>query len=209
MTIEVFDHIEQGTDEWLATRAGIPTCSEFKKVMAGKGPRGGTSSKEYVGRTKYMRQLAGEIITGIPEETYSNSHMDRGKENEAEARDYYAFLKDVEPVQVGFIRNGNCGGSPDSLIGADGILEIKDAIGSVQIERLLAGGLPTEHKAQCQGLLMVSGRSWVDFMSHSRGLPPLIVRVERDERYIAEIRVAVDEFVDELNALVSQIRSMQ
>lgn len=206
--MEVFAKLQQGTPEWHATRAGIPTCSEFAKVIAGKGPRGGTSGKEYIGRTKYLYRLAGEVITGQAEATYSNAHMDRGTENEGEARDLYAMLRDVEPQQVGFIRNGNCGGSPDSLIGNDGILEIKDAIASVQIERLLANVLPSEHKAQCQGLLMVSGRTWLDFMSHSRGLPPLIVRVERDERYIAELRVSVNEFSDELAALVARIRSM-
>lgn len=206
--MQVFADIAQGSPEWHATRSGIPTCSEFAKVLAGKGPRGGTSSREYVGRTKYLYRLAGEIITGQPEATYQNAHMDRGSENEAEARSLYAFLREVEPQQVGFIRNGNCGGSPDSLLGNDGVLEIKDAIASVQIERLLAGTLPSEHRPQCQGLLMVSERKYVDFMSHCRGLPPLIVMVQRDEPYIDELRSAVDVFVAELAALVERIRGM-
>lgn len=206
--MEIFDSIAQGTPEWLEIRCGIPTSSEFYKVLAKAGPRGGTSHKEYVGRTKYLHRLAGEVITGEPEATYQNFHMERGKVNEAEARDLYAFRMDVEPVQVGFIRNGNSGCSPDSLIGDDGLLEIKDAIPSVQIARLVAGTLPPEHKAQCQGQLMVSGRTWVDFMSHSRGLPPLIIRVERDEEYIAELREAVDRFVAERDKLVEWLRCM-
>ncbi|KKL06567.1 hypothetical protein LCGC14_2594720, partial [marine sediment metagenome] len=64
------------------------------------------------------------------------------------------------------------------------------------------------NKAQCQGQLMVSQRQWVDFMSHSRGLPPLIIRVERDEAYIAALKIDVEEFVGELDALVAKIRSM-
>lgn len=206
--MEIFSDIEQGTPEWLAIRAGIPTSSEFAKVSAGKGPRGGTSHREYVGRTKYMRRLAGELITGEPEATYQNAHMLRGQEREDEARCLYALMKDVEPVQVGFVKNANCGASPDSLIGDDGMLEIKDALQSVQIERLQAGSLPPEHKAQVYGQLMVCEREYVDFMSHCRGLPPLIIRVHRDEKYIAELRQAVDRFVEELEGLVQWIRTM-
>ena len=77
-----------------------------------------------------------------------------------------------------------------------------------QIERLLKGEVPSEHIPQLQGQLMGAERQWVDFMSYCRGLPPLIVRVDRDEKYIAELRVDVDDFVSELNALVSNIRSM-
>ena len=155
-----------------------------------------------------MYKLAGEIISGEPMDNYVNANMDRGSERESEARDLYAFLRDVEPVQVGFIRNGNCGASPDALVADDGMVEIKDALAHIQIARLLNGELPPEHKAQCQGQLMVSQRQWVDFMSHSRGLPPLIVRVERDEAYIAGLKIDVEEFVGELDALVAKIRSM-
>lgn len=202
--MEIFDKVEQNTDEWLALRAGIPTASKFKDVRAKKGPRGGIPK----GRQTYLWSLAGEIITGEPMDHYTNANMERGHEREAEASDLYAFLRDVEPVQVGFIRNGNCGCSPDRFIDDDGLLEIKDAAPHIQIERLLKGVMPPEHKPQAQGQLMVSQRSWVDWMSHCRGLPPLIVRVERDEPYIAGLKIDVDEFVDELTALVAKIRSM-
>ena len=202
--MEIFDDIEQGTPEWLEIRKGLPTASMFKEVMAKKGPRGGIQK----GRQTYMYKLAGEIISGEPMDNYTNFHMDRGSERESEGSDLYAFLRDVEPVQVGFIRNGNCGASPDALIGDDGLWENKDALAHIQIERLLKGVLPPEHKAQSQGQLMVSQRSWVDWMSHCRGLPPLIVRVERDEEYIAGLKIDVEEFVEELNALVNRISAL-
>ena len=59
-------------------------------------------------------------ITGNYEEDYKNSHMERGKAMEAEARSLYAFLHDEPLTQVGFIRNGNKGCSPDSLAGKRG-----------------------------------------------------------------------------------------
>ena len=195
---------QQGTDEWYRARMGIPTASMFAAVMAKRGPRGGLAKT----RTTYMHKLAGEICTGEAMESYSNPNMDRGKERESEARDLYAFLREVEPVQVGFILNGNCGCSPDGLVGDDGMVEIKDALPHIQIARLLDGCLPSEHKAQCQGQLLVAERQWVDFISHSRGLPPLIVRVERDEEYIRTIRDDVAQFVAELARLVEWIKVM-
>lgn len=202
--MEILRDIVQGTPEWFAAKVGIPSASMFKEVSRKPGPRGGIPKT----RTTYLYKLAGELITGEPMDHYSNADMERGHEMESEARDLYAMIKDVEVEQVGFIKNGNCGCSPDGLIGSDGMWENKDALPHIQIERLLKGTLPAEHKAQCQGQLMVAQRQWVDFMSHCRGLPPLIIRVERDEKFIAELRIDVGEFVDELNALVEKIRSM-
>src|SRR3954468_22659041 len=102
---------DQGGPEWFAARAGIPTASEFHTVMA-VGPKGGKSAT----RVSYLNKLVGEIITGEPMASYSNADMERGKLMEDEARDLYAFTADIEPERVGFIRNGDKGASPDSLI---------------------------------------------------------------------------------------------
>ena len=55
---------------------------------------------------------------------------------------------------------------------------------------------------------MVGERQWIDFQSSCRGLPPLIIRVDRDERFIASLRVDINQFEEEIEALVEQIRSM-
>lgn len=188
---------EQGTDDWRKARAGIPTASNFAKVLAkGEGKT----------RRAYMLQLAGEIITGEPAETFSNDHMERGRVMEDAAREYYAFLKDVEPERVGFITNGAMGCSPDSLIGDDGGLEIKTALAHIQIERLLRNDLPPEHKAQVQGTIMVAERDWWDFMSYWPKCPPLIVTVRPDKPYIATLRDELNRFNDELAEIVEKVR---
>jgi len=200
--IEVFDH-PQGSPDWFACRAGLPTASSFDTVMA-KGKDGGRS----ITRDKYMRQLAGEIITGEPApEGYSNGFMERGKLLEDEGRTLYAFMRDADPRIVGFIRNGQKGASPDSLLGEAGGLEIKTAIPAVQIERLERGSLPPEHKAQVQGNLWVAERDWWDFCSYCPKMPPLIIRVRRDEDYIRTMADAVERFNDELALLVERIRA--
>lgn len=225
---------EQGTAEWFEARKGIPTASEFSTVMA-EGKEGllpaaimdamvksGCSAEQLAAavkaarargaspsqaRLKYLRTLAGEIIRGTPEdEGFTNAHMERGKIMEDEARDLYAFARGVDPVQVGFVRNGNVGASPDSFIGDDGGLEIKTALAHIQIDRLQKNELPTEHKAQVHGNMWVAERAWWDFVSYSPGLPPMILRVERDEPYIAKMAAAVDAFNSELAEVVEKVR---
>lgn len=202
--IQIIDCI-QGTPEWFAARAGIPTASEFSTVMA-KGKDGGAS----VTRAKYLRQLAGEILTGEPApEGYSNAFMERGKELEDEARSLFAFMRDEEPIRVGFVRNGNAGCSPDSLLGDKAGLEIKVAIPAVQIDRLQRGTLPAEHVAQVQGSLWVTERETWSFVSYCPKLPPLILTINRDEAYIANLAKSVAAFNEELEAIVAAIRTYE
>lgn len=192
---------EQGSPEWYAARAGIPTASEFSTVLA-VGKQGGKS----VQRVAYLNKLAGEILTEEPMETYVNADMERGKLIEDEARDAYAFQTGSEIRRVGFIRNGDTGASPDSLIGNKGGLEIKSAAPHIQIARLLADELPPEHKAQVQGNLWVCEREWWDFVSYCPKLPLFVKRVTRDEEYIAKLAHEVELFNTELQQTVEYIR---
>lgn len=192
----------QGSEQWHAARLGIPTASEYRTIVAVK-----KDAKDKVTRQTYMRKLAGEIITGIPMESYTNAHMERGHEQEDEARSLYAFLRDCDPQRVGFIRKGNTGCSPDSLIGANGGLEIKSALPHIQIERLERDELPAEHRLQVQGSLWITEREFWDFVSYSPKLPLFVKRVYRDEETIKSIAAAVDQFNDELAILVAWLRS--
>ncbi|MBP0441361.1 YqaJ viral recombinase family protein [Tianweitania sediminis] len=198
--MKVFENVAQGSPEWFACRAGIPTASKFAVVMAkGEGKT----------RAEYMRKLAGEILTGEPCEQFSNIHTERGRMMEDEARDTYAFINAVELKRVGFIRCGNRGASPDSLLGSNGGLEIKTALPHIQIDRLQRDRLPPEHKAQVQGNLWIAQREYWDFVSYWPKLPMLQVRVYRDEAFIKTISDEVDRFNDELAALVERIRNYQ
>lgn len=194
--IEVFD-CPQGSPEWFKARLGIPTASEFAAVKAkGEGKT----------RRTYMMKLIGEILTGECMENYSNSHMERGKEMEPDARNLYAFRMDIEPVQVGFVRNGRKGASPDSLIGNDGMCEIKTKLPHLQAEVLLADKLPPEHLAQCQGNLWVAEREWIDFVSYWPRMPLFVKRVYRDEAYIAMLAKEVDQFLMELDTYLAVLK---
>lgn len=199
--IQVFN-VEQGGDEWRAARAGIPTASMFHTVLA-KGVAGGDSKT----RREYMLKLAGERLTGQPMGTYTNGHMERGQVMEEEARRFYTFLTDLEPQQVGFIRNGEKGCSPDSLIGDDGMLEIKTAMPHILISYILSGSDLPAHKAQTQGGLWVAEREWIDLIVYWPGLPPFRHRTTRDDAYIAKLSDAVDAFNDELAEVVAKVQT--
>lgn len=205
---------EQGTPEWLAARAGIPTASMFGVIT--KRIKSGAYSDT---RRTYMLQLAGERLTGEIAESYDGGPLARGKAMEDEARKLYEFYNDgVELQRVGFVVNDvwRAGASPDSLIGIDGGLEIKTKKAALHIDVLLAAEeasragnhnyLPEDHMAQVQGGMGVTGRLWWDFQSYWPKMKPYIVRIQRDEAAIAKLKVEVDAFNRELDALVEKLK---
>lgn len=193
---------DQNSADWYRARMGIPTASEFATVMA-KGKGGGESKT----RQTYLYKLAGEIITGEPMESFSNAHMERGKAMEDEARSAYEFMADVQCERVGFIRSGRKGASPDSLVGANGLVEIKTKLPHLVIEALFRGEFPPEHKAQCQGQLWVAEREWLDIAIYWPGMPLFVTTATRDEAYIRELSDAVDIFNAELDIIVDRVRA--
>ena len=200
MELQIFT-CEQNSEEWYAARSGIVTASEFSTVLA-KGRGGGES----VTRRKYMLTLAGERIAGpSPFDRFSNAAMERGHAYEEEARDMYSLITGNDVERVGFMRRGDVGYSPDGLIGENGLQEIKTKIYPLHLECLLSDAVPSEHVAQVQGGLWVSGREWLDFVSYSPGLPLFVKRIHRDEAYIKVLAKAVEDFNTELAALVERI----
>ncbi len=88
------------------------------------------------------------------------------------------------------------------------MVEIKTKLPHLQLDVLLAGELPEDHKAQCQGQLWVAEREWVDFVSYWPKLPLFVTRVYRDEEYIGALANAVSSFNYELQSLVATIREI-
>lgn len=199
--IEVFKDVDQGSDEWKKIRAGIPTSSMFHAVLA--SGKGGGESK---GRRTYMLKLAGEILTGEPMESYTNDHMEHGKEIEDEIRKLYAFQTDADVERVGFIKNGKKGCSPDGLVGKKKMLEIKRTMPHLLIDIHLRQEFPPGHLAQCQGNLWVAEREEIDIAIGYTKMPLYVQTIRRDETYIAALAKAVDEFNAELAYVVQQMR---
>lgn len=193
--MRVYNDIQQGTPEWFALRVGKATASCFADVMA-KG-QGKT-------RAKYLRRLIAEALTGKPVETFSNGHTERGQEQEPLARWSYELATGNTVQQVSFIEHDTlaAGCSPDGLIvGMRRGAEIKCVIPTVQVETILAGGYPSEHKAQIQGSMWITDFEEWDFCSYSPDMPEhlrtYVHTVQRDEAYTKEIEAEVRRFLKE------------
>jgi len=201
--MQIISDIEQGTAAWHACRIGNPGASGMSKIITSQG-------KASASRTKYMYQLAGELITGEKTETYQTAAMARGHEIEPEAREVFEF--NYGPVdQCGLVYPDHTDAyhcSPDGLLRDEPAgLEIKSPSLPVAVEYLDKGKLPTEYKIQVQGSMMVTGLEYWYFMSYFPGLKPLVLKVERDEKLISQIRDAVEGFCRDMMDLVERLKA--
>lgn len=200
----ILHDIIQGTPEWMALRAGNPGAASISKIITSTGQ----ISKQ---REDYLYQLAGEQITGQCEETFQSIHMANGTEREATARALFEMIYDTEVVQAGIIYKDEWRlfhASPDGLVSDDAGLELKCPMLKTQTRYLLDGKLPTDYFGQVQMSMFVSERPMWYFMSYYAGMPPFILKVERDEEYIAKMAKALDDFCADLQNVVKKLRSM-
>lgn len=194
----------QYSPEWWATRRGIPTASCFGKIITPKTAKLSSQSVDYACR------LIGDMFDpayGQVEEAASLA-MRQGIDMEPEARAFYCLDRDTDVRQIGFCTtdDGRFGCSPDSLVGEDGVLELKCPQAATHISYMLGGDLPDEYKAQVHGHLAVTGRAWCDFMSYCPGLPPFLVRTTPNVFTIA-LKVALESFWVSYSEMLAKVRA--
>lgn len=200
MPITYHPDVDQGSEEWLAMRCGLLTASEVKLIL--------TPTLKIAKNDKtraHVWELAAQRITGYTEPTYISDDMLRGWEDEIRARDLYS--ERYAPVsEVGFVTNDDhgvtIGYSPDGIVGAEGLIEIKSRRQKFQVETIVTGEVPTEHFLQCQTGLLVTGRAWLDYVSYSGGLPMCRVRVYPDAATHAAILDAALDFDAQVQSTV-------
>lgn len=202
----IFYDVEQNTDEWMALRCGKATASNFGCFMANEGKAFGEPAKDYA------LQIALEIITGKKAEYgFSNSHTERGHEQEPIARKMYEDHTFSEVTNGGFFCYGSFGDSPDGLVLSNGVIEIKSVIPKTHNATLKRNSFDPSYKWQLVGHLDCTGRDWVDFVSFCSDFPvgkQLIVhRLHRND-YLDEIerlRLRRAEFLELVKAEVQSI----
>jgi len=202
--------MKQGDDQWFAARLGKATASRVADIIAK------TKSGPSASRQAYAVQLALERITGQREEGFKSAAMQRGTELEAEARAMYEMRTGVLVTEVGFVPHHiveMSGASPDGMVGSDGLLEIKCPDSKQHLEYLQLATAPAKYRPQVQWQMACTGRQWCDFASYDPRFPERlrlhVVRVPRDDAYIAELEAEVEVFLAEVAAIVNQIESMQ
>jgi len=181
----------QGSDEWLESRLGRPTASNFGRLITPTG-KASTSAQGYID------ELVAQRITGEIPEFFKSAAMERGNELEPAAKALYEFTNDVEVKEVGLCLHDRyeCGASPDGLINQNGGLEIKCPLPHTHVSYLRDGGIPAKYIPQVQGCLWITEREWWDFMSYHPSMEDLIVRVYRDNAYITKLAEQVIRAVE-------------
>lgn len=203
------EELIQGSEEWLAARLGRATASRISDVVAK------TKSGPSASRANYAAQLVAERLTGQAQESFSNAAMKWGTEMEPEARAAYAFHADVEVGTVGFVPHptiGMAGASPDGMVAADGLVEIKCPNTATHIETLLGQSVPSKYTNQMQWQMACTGRLWTDFASYDPRLPEsmrlFVRRVPRDPALISDLEKEVQIFLAEVDTTVARLRGI-
>jgi putative phage-type endonuclease len=201
--------MDQRTDAWFAARCGRVTASRIADVMAR------TKSGYGASRATYLAQLVSERLTGEVAPSFTNAAMEWGTEKEPEARAAYSAKTCEIVTETGFHKHPTleAGASPDGLVGADGLVEIKCPNSATMVEYLRTRQIPHKYILQMQFQMLCTDRGWCDFVAYDprlgERLQLLIIRVERDFALIAEIESEVTQFLKELDQTVSELQEMK
>lgn len=165
-------------------------------------------------RKNYAAQLVTERLTGRAPEPYTNEYIQWGIEQEAPAREAYTKATGNAVEEATFVLHPRivlAGASPDGLVGADGLLEIKCPTPATHIETLLGGEIKEAYRLQMLWQMACTGRQWCDFVSYDPrtkdNMQLHIQRFMRDDREIAHIENEVEIFLNEVAETERQLRS--
>lgn len=192
----IFHDVQQGSSAWLELRSGIPTASRFSDILTKSGKLSESSER-------YLLTLLAERLMGHPVIEHVSMWQQRGTQLESEALAFFQFTTDLPTSPVGFVTNEakTIGASPDCLVGTDGTLEIKCPSEYQHIGFLLnAGSVVEKHRVQIQGQLWITEREHAWVLSWHPELPPALVKVQREEKFIAMLSAAVNRFSEVLEA---------
>ena len=198
-------NMPQGSDEWLQERVGLVTMSRAKDLIAN-----GRGSKPSQTRLTYLMTLAAERVSGMPADNYVSRDMERGMFLETYAIEAFELATDTRWKSIGLAKTDceRIGASPDAISDNAG-LEIKCPAPKKHIANVIGDGL-NDYIAQVQGCMWVCEREhwWlVSYCPQVIGNPLHYVRVDRDEKMIAQIRDAALSAADEVDAMVAKVLS--
>jgi len=199
---------EQGSEAWLAARAGKVTASAISDVLA---------KPETAAYRDYQAQIVAEILTGKPQgSNFTNAAMEFGTENEPFARSAYEVATGFTVDEVGLVLHptiDRAGASPDGLVGSDGLVEIKCPKVATHLAYICAGVVPTKYKNQMLWQMACTERDWCDFISFRPELPErlqlFIVRFKRDEVEINKLTTAVKAFLVQADEMLKKLKGIK
>lgn len=182
---------------------GKPTASDFDRIVTPTGKVSGSQDA-------YMHEILAELIMGHPIPGAELSWMKRGSAMEKQAVDFFEFTEGVKTEPIGFMTNDEetIGASPDRIIvGRKRLLEIKCPLPHTHVSYLLDGSVEKAYYPQAQGQLYVAGEEFTgtDICSFHPEMPAAIVRIDRDEKFLAILAEQLERFVERLATLRAQL----
>lgn len=205
MTLRQHPDLVQGTPEWRDVRCGMVTASVVAKLLTPTLKVADNDTSRGIVAT-----LVTERLTGLSsDDGATSSDMWRGIHSEPYAR--AAYSEHHAPVrEMGFMSRDDwgfqIGYSPDGLVGDDGLVEIKCPRAKNHFVTVIRDEVPAQHMAQLQAALLVSGRSWIDFVSFFGGMPLYRKRVTPDPAWRDAIVAAGTAFEAQAQELSAAYR---
>ena len=197
-----------GTPNFFAARRGLLTASRIADALAVL-----KNGKPSEARRKLMFDLLAERMSGVAVEHYVTPAMEWGIAHQADATAAYeAETGELVGPEV-FVLHPSIdwfGATPDGLVGAAGLIEIKCPTTPKHLAWVMAGEVPDEHKPQMLAQLACTGRQWVDFVSFDPRVrkPQLFIRrFEPDRAEVERIEAGAREFLAELEAMEKQLEA--
>ena len=196
--------ILQRSEDWHADRCGKVTASRVKDISA--KPKTG---KAYNALTL---TILTERLTGVQEESFTNSAMQWGIDQEVHAITAYENETGNFVVGTGLVNHPAIkmsGASPDGLIDQDGQLEVKCPNSQTHLNTILTKEVPSEYIPQITWQLACTRRKWCDFVSYDPRLPEylqlVIIRVFAKDLDIAGIEQSVIKFNQKIDQIVAEL----
>lgn len=198
-------NVEQGSVDWYRLRRGIPTASEFNKIIT---PAKGNLSEQW---KPYAARLVWEKLINTTTQSLDGiEHIEEGKRLEPFAVAHFELINSAKTRRVGFVTtdDGLIGASPDRyLVDRPACLETKCPTGPVHMRYCLFGH-EDAYRPQIQGQLLVCELERGYFFSYTERAPAYQIETMRDDPYITKMSAALRQFTDTLAECMAKAQSL-
>jgi len=198
----------QSDGNWLADRTACLTASRMADALDMT-----KAGKPGAKRVALIKGIAAERMTGIATKNLVLPRMQYGLEREPDARTRYEMETGSIVTLCGFVSHPSidwCGCSPDGIVDADGLIEIKVPETTTMLDYIAAGVVPDQYKPQMLLQLACTQRRWVDFVAfddriQARSRQLFVRRFEPPKEEIERIESAARELLAEVDALLRAV----
>jgi predicted phage-related endonuclease len=198
---------------WLNQRVGKLTASRMADAMDVT-----KAGKHGAKRIALLKTILAERLTGDAAPNFVSERMLRGLELEPAGKAEFELRTGQMLTDCGFYDHPEIdlfGCTPDSLIGSDGVFEMKAPDTSTHVDYMLAGQVvPERYRPQVLAQLACTGRKTVWFASYDPRIKSYakqmhIVCWTPEQSEIEAVEQAARDFLAEVDALWEAIHTTQ